>query len=63
MELAGVGPERIVEIGPLRYDALLRRPAPEPVADPRRIVFASQPAPPCGRPWPPPRRCHRPSWS
>ncbi|MGH2445670.1 MAG: hypothetical protein ACRDGD_06490 [Candidatus Limnocylindria bacterium] len=46
MALAGVPADRIVEIGPLRYDALLSRPPTPPSRSPRRIVLASQPSDP-----------------
>lgn len=46
MAVAGIPPERVVEIGPLRYDALLSRPRIPPSETPRRIVLASQPGDP-----------------
>jgi hypothetical protein len=46
MAVAGIAPERVVEIGPLRYDALLSRPSIPPRESPRRIVLASQPGDP-----------------
>lgn len=46
MAVAGIPPERVVEIGPLRYDALLSRPPLPPSESPRRIVLASQPGDP-----------------
>ena len=49
MREAGVDPERIVEVGGLRYDPLVRAIAAGPSAVPRsgrQIVFASQPAGP-----------------
>jgi hypothetical protein len=46
METAGIPAERIVQIGPLRYDALLTRPPQPPGESPRRVVLAAQPADP-----------------
>ena len=46
MAVAGIPPERVVEIGPLRYDALLSRPPTSPSESPRRVVLASQPGDP-----------------
>jgi len=48
MRAAGVDDERIEEVGPLRFDPLIRAMAKVPVTPllPRRIVFASQPAGP-----------------
>lgn len=41
LQLAGVAPRRIREIGPSRFDALVSREPVTPVS-PRRLVFASQ---------------------
>lgn len=46
LEAGGIDDTRIHEIGPLRYDPLLRTPARAPAVGPRRIVFASQPSDP-----------------
>lgn len=46
MERAGIPPDRVTEIGPLRYDALLSLPGVEPTESPKRIVLASQPGDP-----------------
>ena len=48
---AGVAAERICEVGPIRYDALVKRSRTRrpPAEVPRRIVFASQPARPGSR--------------
>lgn len=46
MGRAEIPPDRITEIGPLRYDDLLSLPGVEPTQDPRRIVLASQPGDP-----------------
>ena len=46
LEAAGIASDRIVEIGPLRYDGLLAEQPRPPARDPRRVVFASQPGDP-----------------
>ena len=46
LEAAGIAHGRIVEIGPLRYDRLIRTDRIEPAPDRHRVVFAAQPADP-----------------
>jgi hypothetical protein len=43
LELAGVPPDRVVRIGPLRYDSLVGASASKAVESPPRVLFASQP--------------------
>jgi hypothetical protein len=50
MQLAGIATERVVQIGPLRYDGLISRAGSAPLLDsPRRVVLASQPGDPAKR--------------
>ena len=49
MRVAGVPIDRIVQIGPLRYDAILSTPRVASADAPRRVIFASQPADPSKR--------------
>lgn len=44
MRIAGVRDDRIVQIGPLHYDALLTADITAPSEAPRMVLFASQPA-------------------
>lgn len=46
MRTAGMADQRIVQIGPLGYDRLLAASPARPPDNPRRVLFASQPARP-----------------
>jgi hypothetical protein len=43
LEAGGVPSDRIEEVGPLRHDGLIARGVVAPDAEPRRVLFASQP--------------------